>query len=395
MGFSFSSFRGNRLSSNQPTRCWQLFFILVSQISAVLLLQGAPRPPHELTGPASLTSLAVTAKPCGVFKPSALSNETLQGGLLWEECCFWWKASVFWPCYSYLLEAKRKWKFLFTLLWETPTNASDLFLKGPALVPSGVHFREGVPDLYGTGFGEELLHFEHELGVLFSKSSGWLRSLNPSLEFSPVRSQGFSVLVELSQNVRPWLKSELWSSSLWKLGVQTKPFWGSDVWAEGSGHLNHSQRNAEGLARHTRAYMKSNQGLDCLHESNFDLGLQFSSVQLLSRVWLFATPWITARQASLSNTNPQSLLKLMPIKSVMPSSHLILCRPLLLLPPIPLSIRVFSKSQLFTSHGQSIGVSASASVLPMNTHNLSPLGWPGWISLQSKGLSRVFSNTTV
>ena len=68
----------------------------------------------------------------------------------------------------------------------------------------------------------------------------------------------------------------------------------------------------------------------------------FSSVQLLSRVRLFATPWITARQASLSITNSQSSLKLMSIESVMPSSHLILGRPLLLLPPIPPSIRVFS-----------------------------------------------------
>ena len=67
-----------------------------------------------------------------------------------------------------------------------------------------------------------------------------------------------------------------------------------------------------------------------------------SSVQSLSRVQLFATPWITARQASLSITNSQSSLKLMSIKSVMPSNHLILCRPLFLLPPIPPSIRVFS-----------------------------------------------------
>ena len=69
---------------------------------------------------------------------------------------------------------------------------------------------------------------------------------------------------------------------------------------------------------------------------------QFSSVQLLSRVWLFATPWSTARQASLSITNSQSSPKPMSIESVMPSSHLILCRPLLLLPPLPPSIRVFS-----------------------------------------------------
>ena len=68
----------------------------------------------------------------------------------------------------------------------------------------------------------------------------------------------------------------------------------------------------------------------------------FSSVQLLSRVLLFATPWIAARQASLSITNSRSLLRFMPIESVMSSSHLILCHPLLLLPPIPPSIRVFS-----------------------------------------------------
>ena len=69
--------------------------------------------------------------------------------------------------------------------------------------------------------------------------------------------------------------------------------------------------------------------------------VQFSSVQSLSRVRLFATPWIAAHQASLSITNSQSSLKFMSIESVMPSSHLILCRPLLLLPPIPPSIRVF------------------------------------------------------
>ena len=72
------------------------------------------------------------------------------------------------------------------------------------------------------------------------------------------------------------------------------------------------------------------------------ISVQFSSVQLLSRVWLLATPWTAARQASLSITNSQSSLKLMSIESVMPSSHLILCRPLLLLPSIFPSIRVFS-----------------------------------------------------
>ena len=80
-----------------------------------------------------------------------------------------------------------------------------------------------------------------------------------------------------------------------------------------------------------------------LHPKHLSLAkYQFSSVQSLSHVWLFATPWIAARQASLSITNSRSSLKLMSIKSVMPSSHLILCRPLFLLPPIPSSIRVFS-----------------------------------------------------
>ena len=110
---------------------------------------------------------------------------------------------------------------------------------------------------------------------------------------------------------------------------------------------------------------------------------------------LFATPWTTACQASLSVTNAQSLLKLMSIESVMPSNHLILCRPLLLLPSIFLSIRAFSNESVLHISGQSIGVSASASVLPMKTQDWFPLGWTGWISLQSKGLSRVFSNTTV
>ena len=120
----------------------------------------------------------------------------------------------------------------------------------------------------------------------------------------------------------------------------------------------------------------------------------FSSVQLLSRVWLFVTPWNAARQASLSITNSQNLLKLMSIESVMPSNHLILCLPLLLLPSIFPSIRSFLMSQFFPSGGQSTGVSASASVLPMNIQDWFPLGWTGWISLQSKGLSRIFSNTT-
>ena len=121
---------------------------------------------------------------------------------------------------------------------------------------------------------------------------------------------------------------------------------------------------------------------------------QFNSVQSLSRVWLFVTPWITARQPSLSITNSRSSLKLVSIESVMPSSHLILCHPLLLLPSIPPSIRVFSSESTLCMRWSKY-VSALASFLPKNTQDWSPLGWTGWISLQSKGLSRVFSNTTV
>ena len=85
----------------------------------------------------------------------------------------------------------------------------------------------------------------------------------------------------------------------------------------------------------------------------------------------------------------------MSIESGMPINHLILCCPLLLLPSIFPSIWVFSNESGFASGGQSVGVSASPSVLPINTQDWFPLGWTGWISLWSKGLSRVFSNTTL
>ena len=122
--------------------------------------------------------------------------------------------------------------------------------------------------------------------------------------------------------------------------------------------------------------------------------VQFISVQSLSRVQLFATPWITACQASLSIVNSWSSLKLMSIESVMPSSHLILCRPLLLLPPIPPCIRVFSNESTLLMRWPKYW-SFSFSISPSNEHLGLILKWTGWISLQSKGLSRVFSNITV
>ena len=122
---------------------------------------------------------------------------------------------------------------------------------------------------------------------------------------------------------------------------------------------------------------------------------QYTSVQSLSRVRLFATPRTTAHQTSLSITNSQGSPKPMSIELVMPSNHLILYCPLLLLPSILPNIRVFSNESALHIRWQSTRVSALASVLPKNTQDWSPLEWTHWISLQSKGLSRVFSNTTV
>ena len=124
-------------------------------------------------------------------------------------------------------------------------------------------------------------------------------------------------------------------------------------------------------------------------------------VQLLSCVRLFTAPWTAAHLASLSFTISQSLLKLLSIELMMSSDHLILCHPLLLLPSVFPSIRlvflfffVFSPmSQLFASGDQSIG--AWASVLPMNIQLRFLLGSTGLISLLFKGLTRVFSSTTV
>ena len=119
---------------------------------------------------------------------------------------------------------------------------------------------------------------------------------------------------------------------------------------------------------------------------------EFSSVQSLSCVRLFATPWTAPRQASLSITNSWSLLKLMSIELVMPSNHIIHVSSCLQSFPASGS---FQMSQFFASGGRSIGVSASTSVLPMNIQDWFPWGLTGWISLQYRRLSRVFSNTTV
>ena len=119
----------------------------------------------------------------------------------------------------------------------------------------------------------------------------------------------------------------------------------------------------------------------------------FSSVQPLSCVQLFVTPWSVAHQAYLSNTNSWILLKLMFIELVMSSNYLILC-PSSCLQSFQ-ALGSFLISQFFASGGQSIGVSGLASVLPMNIQDRFPLRLTGLVSLLSKGLSRIFSNTTV
>ena len=119
---------------------------------------------------------------------------------------------------------------------------------------------------------------------------------------------------------------------------------------------------------------------------------QISSVQLLSHVQFFVTPWMAARQASMSITNSWSLLKLMSIELGMPSNYLIHCHPLSShFQSFPAS-GSFQMSQLFASGGQSIGVSVPASVFPVNIQDWFPLGWTSWISLQSKGLSSLLQH---
>ena len=131
----------------------------------------------------------------------------------------------------------------------------------------------------------------------------------------------------------------------------------------------------------------------------FCYSLVFVVAQLLSHAQLFATPWTAAHQAPLSFTISQSLLKLTSIESVMPFNHLIPCHLLLLLPSIFTSIRVFSNESALHIRWPKYW-SFSFSISPsneywMNIQGWFPLGLTGWISLQSKGLSRVFSSTTV
>ena len=123
--------------------------------------------------------------------------------------------------------------------------------------------------------------------------------------------------------------------------------------------------------------------------------MKISSVQSLSRVWLFVTPWTAVSHASLFITNSRGLLKLMSIELVIPSNHLILCHPFLLPPSIFPIIRIFSKESVHHIRWPKYW-SFSFTISPSNEYSgLISLGWNGWISLLSKGLSWVFFNTTV
>ena len=135
--------------------------------------------------------------------------------------------------------------------------------------------------------------------------------------------------------------------------------------------------------------------LVCWQKSQFSSGERDSVHFNLSCGWLCVTPWTAARQASLSITNSRSLLRCMSIQSVMAFNHLILCCPLLLLPSIFPSIRVFSNESTLHNRWPKYW-SFSFNISPSNEYSgLISFGWTGWISLQSKGLSSVFSNTTV
>ena len=155
--------------------------------------------------------------------------------------------------------------------------------------------------------------------------------------------RGFFPRVDVGRLLSRWLawQSPLpWVNSLWPpnpraLGAAKGAQWSDSVGGVASVYLNVPPRSVCGN-------INANRSINHCHTEASTGPVQFSSVQSLSRVRLFATPWIAARQASLSITSSRTLLKLMPIKSVMPSSHLILCLPLLLLSTIPPSIRVFS-----------------------------------------------------
>ena len=160
---------------------------------------------------------------------------------------------------------------------------------------------------------------------------------------------------------------------------------------QGPGTAGHEGRPATDGQREFRkgSGLSTQTGRGALWGAEQEGLVQFSSVTQLCPALDCSMPGLPVHHQLPEFTQTMS------VKSVMPSSHLILCCPLLLMPSIFPSIRIFSNESVLYIRGLSIGVSASAAVLPMNIQDRFPLGWTGWISLQSKGLSRVFCNTTV
>ena len=195
----------------------------------------------------------------------------------------------------------------------------------------------------------------------------------------------------LEQEDPLWIREWLTHSSILALRIQWTEEPGS-LQSMGLKRVGHNWANFTGTCHLIQTVFHEFESL-MLNLSKFNI--QFSSIQSLSHARFFVTPWIAACQASLSITNSRSSLRLTTIKSVMPSSHLILCRPLLILPPIPTSIRVFSNELILCMRWPKYW-SFSFSISPSKEH-------PGLISfrmdwldlLAVKGLSRVFSNTTV
>ena len=225
-----------------------------------------------------------------------------------------------------------------------------------------------------------------------------IRSARDLLWIRPVKDKGEKTEVSL------WWRSDLWEvgGKNWELDGKNFGLWNSSekvlALVVESCNMKTANRgalflllNQTGLFTWCAANLLT---LGC-GEGKHRVYWKVPSVQSFSHGRLFATLWTTAHQASLSITNSQSLLKSMSIELVMPSSNLILCRRLLLLLSIFPSIRVFTNESVLCIRGQNIGASASASVLSMNIQDWFLLWLPGLISLQSKGLSRVFSNTTV
>ena len=163
--------------------------------------------------------------------------------------------------------------------------------------------------------------------------------------------------------------------------------------------VSHQTENSYPLSRKIIKWLcyKSKFPKTKIDATNWQYALQFSSVQSLSHVRLLVTPRAAAQQPSLSISKYRSLIKLMSIESVMPSNHLISSSVIPFsshLQSFPAS-ETFPMSPFFTSGGQSVGVSASTAILPMNIQDWFPLGLTGLISLQSKELPRVFSNIIV